>query len=151
MSASLQVVALISGGKDSLFSLLHCLQNGHQVVALANLHPPAPPTRPSHDVSSSANIGEEDEEQDMNSFMYQTVGHQVIPLYADALGLPLYRREIQGLAVQTGRYYDTSERRLRRDDEPKTSFNCCRRYSRTTLRSMVCHLELSCPPTSVHE
>ena len=131
MSTSLQVVALISGGKDSLFSLSHCLQNGHRIVALANLHPPARPTRPNHDASGSASIPEEDEEQDMNSFMYQTVGHQVIPWYADALGLPLYRREIQGSAVQTGRYYDTSELRLRdMTMKLKTSFNCYKRYSR---------------------
>ena len=36
----LNVVCLISGGKDSLFSILHCKKNGHNVVALANLHPP---------------------------------------------------------------------------------------------------------------
>ena len=122
MSASLQVVALISGGKDSLFSLLHCLQNGHRVVALANLHPPAGPTHPNHDASGSASVPKDDEEQDMNSFMYQTVGHQVIPWYADALGLPIYRREIQGSAVQAGRYYDTSEPRLRVDDETEDLF-----------------------------
>jgi diphthine-ammonia ligase len=39
MATSLNVVALISGGKDSLFSILHCQANGHNVVALANLHP----------------------------------------------------------------------------------------------------------------
>lgn len=36
----LNVIALISGGKDSFFSLLHCIAHGHRVVALANLHPP---------------------------------------------------------------------------------------------------------------
>ena len=122
MSASLQVVALVSGGKDSLFSLLHCLQNGHRVVALANLYPPARPAGPNHDASSSANTQEEEEEEDMNSFMYQTVGHRVIPLYADALGLPLYRREISGSAIQTGRYYDTSSSSLQRHDEAEDLF-----------------------------
>ena len=39
----LNVIALVSGGKDSFFSLLHCLANGHRVVALANLYPPTPP------------------------------------------------------------------------------------------------------------
>ncbi|USP79736.1 hypothetical protein yc1106_07010 [Curvularia clavata] len=89
-SSSLNVIALISGGKDSLFSILHCQANGHRVVALANLHP-----RP------LAN----GDEQDTNSYMYQTVGHSVIPLYEQALGLPLYRREITGTAVNSSRDY----------------------------------------------
>lgn len=94
MSQRLNVVALISGGKDSLYSLLHCRQHGHNVVALANLHPPTNRT--------------DAEEEDMNSYMYQTIGHQIIPHYASALDLPLFRREIAGSAVQTGRYYDPS-------------------------------------------
>jgi len=39
MAESLNVIALISGGKDSFFSILHCLKNGHKVVALGNLYP----------------------------------------------------------------------------------------------------------------
>jgi diphthine-ammonia ligase len=91
----LNVVALISGGKDSFYSILHCVQNGHNVVALANLHP------------STANDMHEGhgEGDDINSFMYQTVGHSIIPLYGSALKLPLYRRGISGTATQTGRYY----------------------------------------------
>ena len=92
---SLNVVALISGGKDSFYSILHCIQNGHNVVALANLYP-----------STATDIHEgHGEGDDINSFMYQTVGHSIIPLYASALKLPLYRRDISGTATQTGRYY----------------------------------------------
>ena len=85
--AGLKVVALISGGKDSLFSILHCLANGHEIVALANLHPP------SHDVA------------DMESYMYQTVGHSVIPFYEQALGLPLFRQPITGAVVDQNKSY----------------------------------------------
>ncbi|OJJ44513.1 hypothetical protein ASPZODRAFT_18092 [Penicilliopsis zonata CBS 506.65] len=85
---SLKVIALISGGKDSLYTPLHCLANGHTVVALANLHPAS------------------QEEEDIDSFMYQTVGHGVIPLYEEALGIPLYRAEIQaGSAIETSLVY----------------------------------------------
>jgi diphthine-ammonia ligase len=92
---SLNVVALISGGKDSFYSILHCIQNGHNVAALANLYP-----------STANGIHEGNSEgDDINSFMYQTVGHSIIPLYASALRLPLYRRGISGTATQTGRYY----------------------------------------------
>ena len=30
----------ISGGKDSCFNMMHCVAQGHEVVALANLKPP---------------------------------------------------------------------------------------------------------------
>ncbi|KAF2015899.1 adenine nucleotide alpha hydrolases-like protein [Aaosphaeria arxii CBS 175.79] len=94
----LNVIALISGGKDSLFSILHCLANGHNVVALANLHPPK------HQ-SPNGTLSEDEEGDDLNSYMYQTVGHTVIPLYSQALNLPLYRQEILGTAVNTSRDY----------------------------------------------
>ncbi|KAL9608132.1 MAG: hypothetical protein Q9167_007013 [Letrouitia subvulpina] len=92
MRRRLNVIALISGGKDSFYSLLHCLANGHNVVALANLFPPVLPGSP---------LAEEEEEADLNSFMYQTVGHTLVPLYQDALALPLYRQQIVGSAVNT--------------------------------------------------
>ncbi|KAL5393665.1 hypothetical protein PMIN04_000491 [Paraphaeosphaeria minitans] len=94
MATSLNVIALISGGKDSFFSILHCLANGHRLVALANLHPP------------------ENGDEDINSFMYQTVGASLIPLYSQALDVPLYRQEIRGSAVIHDRDYQEEE-----DDE----------------------------------
>lgn len=98
MTRSLNVIALISGGKDSLYTLLHCIQNGHRVVALANLYP-AP---------QKGTVSDAIENEDINSFMYQTVGHNAIPLYADALQLPLYRQQIRGTLQQTERDYDPS-------------------------------------------
>lgn len=41
--------------------------------------------------------------------MYQTVGHQAIDLYAEAMGLPLYRRTIEGSSLDTGREYSQRE------------------------------------------
>ncbi len=93
MSQGLDVIALISGGKDSFFSILHCLANGHRIVALANLYPPPSPPSPSTT------------ESDLNSYMYQTVGHALIPLYATALELPLYRQEIAGSALNSRKDY----------------------------------------------
>ena len=89
--ASLKVVCLISGGKDSLFSILHCLRNGHDVVALANLHPPYSEDGKAVD--------------DSESYMYQTIGHTVIPLFEKALGLPLYRQDISGTHVNQDKSY----------------------------------------------
>jgi diphthine-ammonia ligase len=86
----LKVVALISGGKDSFFSILHCHANGHEVVALANLYPA---------------IQDGERSEDIDSYMYQTIGHNVIPLYEQALGLPLYRQEILGGAADKNKSY----------------------------------------------
>lgn len=61
------------------------------MVALANLHPPA---------DRSGNRVD-----DLDSYMYQTIGHSIIPLYEQALGLPLYREEISGTHVNQDRSY----------------------------------------------
>ncbi|KAG5363310.1 Diphthine--ammonia ligase [Yarrowia sp. B02] len=77
----MKFVALVSGGKDSCFSILQCIANNHDLVALANLHPPKLETH------------------EMDSYMYQTVGHNVVAQYSDLLGVPLYRQPINGSAV----------------------------------------------------
>lgn len=94
--SSLKVVGLISGGKDSLFTLLHCVHHGHQIVALANLYP---------GIEAGKDSVQRPETGDIDSYMYQTVGHSIIPLYAKALNLPLYRRQIKGKAMQTAKEY----------------------------------------------
>ncbi|XP_019728189.1 diphthine--ammonia ligase isoform X1 [Hippocampus comes] len=81
----MKVVALISGGKDSCYNMMQCVAAGHHIVALANL-------RPAH-------------KDELDSYMYQTVGHQAIELYAEAMDVPLYRRTIQGSSLDTGRDY----------------------------------------------
>jgi diphthine-ammonia ligase len=101
--SNLKIVALISGGKDSFFSLLHCLANGHDVVALANLHP-----------AEASSI------EDTDSFMYQTIGHAVIPLYENALGLPLYRQEINGSAVNQSKSYGPTPNDAEKSDETES-------------------------------
>lgn len=74
----MKVVALVSGGKDSCYAMMKCIQYGHQIVALANLMPV------------------DDSVDELDSYMYQTVGHQIIIKYAECMGLPLFRRRIQG-------------------------------------------------------
>ena len=41
----------------------------------------------------------------LDSYMYQTIGHAIIPLYEKALGLPLYRQEISGSAINQNKSY----------------------------------------------
>ncbi|XP_039022361.1 diphthine--ammonia ligase-like [Hibiscus syriacus] len=74
----MKVVALVSGGKDSCYAMMKCIQYGHQIVALANLLPT------------------DDSVDELDSYMYQTVGHQIIVSYAECMGVPLFRRRIQG-------------------------------------------------------
>lgn len=90
MPPTLEAVCLISGGKDSLYSILHCQANGVKVVALANLRP-----------QTRDNMTPDD----IDSFMYQTIGHKIIPLYEDALGIPLYQQEITGTALDQNKSY----------------------------------------------
>ncbi|XP_038128681.1 diphthine--ammonia ligase [Cyprinodon tularosa] len=85
----MKVVALISGGKDSCFNMMKCVSAGHKIVALANLRPA--------------------KADELDSYMYQTVGHQAIELYADAMELPLYRRTIRGSSLDTSRNYSVTE------------------------------------------
>ncbi|KAG9268765.1 diphthine-ammonia ligase isoform X1 [Astyanax mexicanus] len=85
----MRVVALISGGKDSCYNMMQCVAAGHAIVALANLRPA--------------------KADEIDSYMYQTVGHQAIDLYAEAMGLPLYRRTIEGSSLDTGREYSQKE------------------------------------------
>lgn len=41
--------------------------------------------------------------------MYQTVGHDGISLYSEAMGLPLFRRFIQGNALVQEKQYSPTE------------------------------------------
>jgi diphthine-ammonia ligase len=36
---AMKYIALLSGGKDSCYNLLHCHKNGHELVAAASLRP----------------------------------------------------------------------------------------------------------------
>ncbi|PCH41130.1 hypothetical protein WOLCODRAFT_143406 [Wolfiporia cocos MD-104 SS10] len=82
----MKYVALLSGGKDSCYNLLHCHRNGHQLVAAASLGP-------------------EHGKEELDSYLYQTVGQDAIELVARALDVPLYRRVISGAAVEQGSEY----------------------------------------------
>lgn len=84
--SNMKVVALVSGGKDSCYAMMKCIQYGHEIVALANLIPA------------------DDATDELDSYMYQTVGHQIVVSYAKCMGLPLFRRRIQG----STRHHDLS-------------------------------------------
>lgn len=72
----MKFVALVSGGKDSIYNIAQCIGQGHELVALGNLFP-------------RAGLGEE-----IDSYMFQTVGHRVVECLSECIGVPLYRRPI---------------------------------------------------------
>ena len=142
MATILNVIALVSGGKDSYFSMLHSIAQGHRIIALANLHPPLQRTSvptlerlSDLDLGSPEDLSSEYELDDMDSFMYQTAGHTLVPSQAQALELPLYRRAIDGIAVDTSRHYRIKPHthvRLGRDEQEETE--CL-----TTLLTEIIH------------
>ncbi|CEL96052.1 unnamed protein product [Vitrella brassicaformis CCMP3155] len=79
----MKVVGLISGGKDSIFNLHCCVAMGHDLVALAHLKPPH------HTLES-------------DSWMYQSVGAEVVEAIATCIDRPLIQRTITGVPRATG-------------------------------------------------
>ncbi|KAG1759806.1 hypothetical protein EDD22DRAFT_848950 [Suillus occidentalis] len=86
MRGTMKYVALLSGGKDSCYNLSHCNANGHHLVAAATLAPPSG-------------------KDEIDSYMYQTVGQDAIEFVARALEVPLYRCVIQGDAIEQNAEY----------------------------------------------
>ena len=104
-----------SGGKDSCFNLLHCLANGHEIVAVAHLAPPAGqgpcarprlgPACPPYAHLLMCTQAAEPTIDELDSYMYQTVGHEAIALIAQCLELPLFTETILGSSVARDRDY----------------------------------------------
>jgi len=97
----MNVVALLSGGKDSLFNMYLATRERHNIVAIANLKPP-------------------DERDELDSYMYQTVGHQAIGMIAEALDKPLFRADITGSTINKQLNYDESNHA---EDEVEQLYN----------------------------
>ncbi len=83
----MKFVGLISGGKDSIFNLIKCTAYGHELVCVANLHPPS-------------------SKGEMDSFMYQTVGVEIADCISQCLEVPLIKREIKGSSLDQGLDYE---------------------------------------------
>uniref|UniRef100_A0A0B7AT19 Diphthine--ammonia ligase n=3 Tax=Arion vulgaris TaxID=1028688 RepID=A0A0B7AT19_9EUPU len=103
----MKTAALISGGKDSCFNMMCCIAEGHDIVALANLHPLF--------------------KDELDSFMYQTVGHTAIDYFAEAMGLPLFKRVIKGSSLSIGPSYEPLQ-----DDEVEDMFQLLQQIKNDT-------------------
>ena len=76
----MKFAGLISGGKDSIYSIQTLINQGHTLVCVGNV---APPTK----------------YKEMDSYMYQSAGNEIIPLIAECLGVPFYQVITSGNAV----------------------------------------------------
>ena len=84
--------------------MVECVRHGHELVALANLHPKKDIGNKLRCLECSSFIRSLTDELD--SYMYQSVGHEMIDLIAQAMELPLYRAEIKGDAQTTDKQYE---------------------------------------------
>lgn len=110
----MKLVALISGGKDSIFNILQCISAGHEVVALANIEPDGKGKILCRVSSMYCNIYNTHIMQfiieELDSYMYQSVGHQIVSLIAVALALPIYRQKTKGKAQCRSKTYITTHK-----------------------------------------
>ena len=88
----MKFVALVSGGKDSVYSIIKCQQYGHDLVVLANLMPPI--------LDLSMGI------EEMHSYMYQTSASSIVPAIAECLNVPLIRQAIHGKSLVQSLEYE---------------------------------------------
>ena len=68
-----------------MFSIMHCITQGHELVALGNLYPA---------------------QEEVDSWMFQSVAHSLLPMLAEAIGVKLYRKPLLGKSLQTGAVYE---------------------------------------------
>lgn len=116
----MHVLALVSGGKDSIYSLCTAFQWGHKIVALGNLCPPPPlPSSPRPSPTSPPSAGTPITSADeLNSHTFQTIGHELLPLIASALGIPLYVQPLVRGSVSTSLHYED----INEEDEVEDMF-----------------------------
>lgn len=101
----MRFVALVSGGKDSFYSILEAIRQGHELVACGHLAP-APAAAAARKVGDNE-VAEEEAEEEEESYMYQTAASECIPtLVEECLGVPLYVRELRGRSRDTSLVYD---------------------------------------------
>jgi diphthine-ammonia ligase len=95
----MKFVALVSGGKDSIYSILQAIRNGHELVACIHLGAP---------IKGSGNSSDENEEEE-ESYMYQTAASEVVKIQVEeCLGVELLLYPRQGRSVNTGLVYDNT-------------------------------------------
>jgi diphthine-ammonia ligase len=97
----MKFVALVSGGKDSIFAILEAQKQGHELVACVHLGRP---------VAQQGGADDDDnEKEEEESYMYQTAGSEVVQtLVQECIQVPLIHYVRRGKSVQTSLVYESS-------------------------------------------
>ncbi|EEA06600.1 uncharacterized protein CMU_012740 [Cryptosporidium muris RN66] len=82
----MKIVGLISGGKDSMFNLMCCKYMGHEIEVVAHMNPP-------------------ENSLELDSYMYQSIGKELIPMVAECLEIPLIQFNIKGKPINKEMQY----------------------------------------------
>ena len=90
--------ALVSGGKDSIYNIINCINKGHKLIAIGHLSPST--------------------QTEIDSYMYQTVGSEIINAIAECLGVPLILGTITKKPVNKDLEYKETK-----DDEVEDLFD----------------------------
>lgn len=86
----MKFLALVSGGKDSIFSIIESINHGHELVAIGHLEP-------------------NDSKKEIDSYMYQTVGSEIISAIGECLGVPTIIKKIKGEPINKELNYTKTE------------------------------------------
>lgn len=85
------VFGLISGGKDSIFNIIKCIKNKYTLIAVGHLSPPK-------------------NKNEIDSYMYQSVGSELCSAIAECLNVPIIIKEITGSPINKDlEYKETKE------------------------------------------
>ena len=86
----MKFVALVSGGKDSTFAVSEAMKQGHELVAIAHLASFVLSTHLVTNTSEDDPFSVPGASVEQDSWMYQSVGSELVPLLAVAYDKPLY-------------------------------------------------------------
>eukprot|EP01080_Neovahlkampfia_damariscottae_P007136 gene7136-11449_t len=92
-----------AGGKDSCYNLVKCVQHGHEIICLANLAP------------------KEKQQYELDSYMFQTIGHNLIHAISDCFELPLIQHFFEGKSTQRELGYNNEK--INSEDEVEDLYN----------------------------
>lgn len=95
----MKFAGLISGGKDSIYAIQTLIEEGHTLICVGNVKP---------DMKF----------KEMDSYMYQSAGNEIVQLVAECLEVPFYQVTTKGKTVNKELEYATpSESAPEKEDE----------------------------------
>ena len=88
----MNVFGLISGGKDSIYSIIQCIKKGHKLIAVGHLTPE-----------------KIEGDYELDSYMYQSVGSELCSSIAECLDVPYIEKKIKGKPINKDLNYNETK------------------------------------------